>query len=307
MKEICTSDLNEIDKGIKLDLQSQPDRLQIYILRTHSLIKDYKNNINTSKKVVFGNKGIKKVEMNNNLEVIIKNYLIIAKEYIKINISQDKPTSEYKCIDCNNPIYNDNDIVLCKQCGRLYSNFIFNTSYNDFNRVNVAGNFHNRESQFEISIMKRQGLYPVENGEQVIQYVSEKCKLNNINMKIIEDKTIRQLLNEGKFKDNYSDIPWIKWQLTSIKPTSLEPIKATLMDYYRKFSSIYYKVKDPTKQNYLNNDYILTRFIILINHPKCKLTIEDLENTLGHDRISEYENIIESFCNHFEIHYVCIC
>ncbi len=311
MKEICTSDLIEIDLCIKLELKDSfdPDVLHLYILRTFKHISEYKDNINTSKKVVFGNKGIKKIESNNTLENIIKNYIIIAKEYMKINITSEKSDNQNKCIDpeCQAKLFCDNDLIFCKQCGRLYSNFIFNSSYNDFTRVNIAGNFHNRENQFATSIVKRQGLNPVDNGEEIIEYLLNKCKTNNINIKLLEDETIHQLLNDGKYKDNYSDIPWIKWQLTGKKPINLEPITPQLMDYYRKFSSIYYKLKDLTKRNYPNNDYLLTRFIILINHPKCKLTIEDLEKTLARERISEYENIIESFCKHYDIPYVCIC
>jgi len=306
--EITSNDVKEIDDVIKKKLSNNIPEYTLYILRTFKLMDVY-NSFFSSKKIIFGNKAVKVVKPYTSTEKdnIIKTLLSIFKEYINVVYKQDNDY-QTNCEDCNSVIITLDDLLLCSNCGRQYSNIIFGSSFKDCNRVNLSGSYsHDREHQFNITIQKYQGLHTVDNGAEILKWLQNKCIKNNIKVSNITTKTIHQLLSEGGYKKMYSDIPWFKWHITGIKPNDISEIEQELKLLFRKWVQIYYKIKNEVHINYPNNQYMMIRFIMLINHPKYKETMKTLEETLSYERICEYERIIYKFCKHYNIPYNRIC
>lgn len=305
-----TVNIINIDDTIKKIISHDKEKLLFYVLRTIEYIKIIKS-YTSSGKIVFGTTGVQSIDHNLILQDALLKYKLIAREYIDLPVNiilpDDKKIGQKSnsliCEDCNIPIRTDDlNNMCCRGCGRSYNAFL-DKSFNDHTRVNIIKPVHNREAQFIIHINRKQGTHPVENGEGILQTIRNACKEKHININYITAKTIHTLLNEYKLTNNYGDIPWIIWQLRGIAPLNLEPIKPKLIELHRQFSAKYYSLKTQTKKNYPTNDYLLARFILLINDPQCTITISELESTLAFDRLCEYELIMENFCKHYKLTY----
>jgi hypothetical protein len=308
--EICNkfSDLAKVsfgNKGINsIDVNSDLKQALInYNIISKEYIKDdtvYTTSTNTH---------INEMIKTTNNELYVNNTVKTRKEDVGENMSNKNrggggvTEEKLKCKDCGLVMENNNDNNwVCNGCGQVHHTFQ-DSSYNDHTRINIVNHVHNRETQFIDTINKKQGIYHVENGEQILKIIKKACEKQRINLSVLTDHSIHSILNENKLCKNYGDLPWIKWKLCGIKPISLEPIKDKLIQLHRQFSQIYHKIKNPNRKNYPTNEYLLIRFVILLNHPECQIPFEELENTLAFDRVCDYEVVIENFCNHYQIPY----
>lgn len=136
-----------------------------YISSTSKLLEEYnKVASNTSKGVVFFKKQLEKEDeaIVNHRLYIIREYIDIAKQYIRLEISHKIP-SKSSCGSCGvdmskNLIDEDLGLIICPKCGYERENISYNSTYKDIQRVNLSNrNNYDDCENFRKALLRFQG------------------------------------------------------------------------------------------------------------------------------------------------------
>jgi hypothetical protein len=264
-----------------------------YISSTSKLLEEYnKVASNTSKGVVFFKKQLEKEDeaIINHRLYIIREYIDIAKQYIRLEISHKIP-SKSSCGSCGidmskNLIDEDLGLIICPKCGYERENISYNSTYKDIQRVNLSNrNNYDDCENFRKALLRFQGRQnhrpPSKLYEQLDDYfikIKKPTGKEILNTPSTEDGkkkgTSREMMFEALSETNnsayYDDINLILhiywgWDLPDISS-----IEERIMEDYINTQHIYNSIVQKDRNASLNIQFRLYVHLKAVGYPCTK-------------------------------------
>lgn len=284
------------------------EKLNFYIAETAHLIEKYKKFLQTPVKLNFTGKFIKNDKEKN---IVINNYLEIAKKYININdINNQTSPKKLKPVVCNNCSNKqsfdivDNSIYICLLCGAQQEIVLHTSSYKDIDRINISAKYtYDRKIHFRDCVNQYQGKQnsTIENKvyEQLMdQFEKHHLLVGSPDMNMhqrcqnIEKTHIHLFLKELEYTKHYENVNLIHYHMTGKKPDDISHLEDRLLDDFDKLTNFYdTKFKNKPgfmRKNFINTQYVLYQFLIRYHHA-CKK--EDFTILKTVDRKSFHDDV----------------
>ena len=306
IKKKIIKSCEELKDYIK-ELENQT-RYNFYVLKTIQLIDEYKKILNKPMKISF----LGKPSKNNKIKIkIIKDYIEIARNYIDINLQENKLNNKKNdtkinitCDNCSNKknfeIIN-NDIYICTVCYAQQTIKKYNSSYDDINRINISSKYmYDRKIHFRDCIKQYQGKQNSTIPEQIYNKLEEQFKLHHLLVKgkNLDKKTrfknitknhIMIFLKELQYSNHYENVNLIHYNLTGIKPDDISHLEDHLLDDFDILAALYDKeFKHINRKNFINTQYVLYQLLRRHKH-KCKkeefIILKTIDRKFFHDEI----------------------
>jgi hypothetical protein len=300
-KESIRKELLDAKSSLEKDIENYTKREEynFYVLKTISLIENYKKILNTPVKLNFMGKKTKKNKKKIEIE---KEYLKIASSYIIIKINEKE--TQIKCVNCNNSknfeIVNYNTYI-CTNCYSQQNIMKHNSSYNDIDRVNISAKYmYDRKVHFRDCIKQYQGKQNCTIPEKVYTGLEEQFILHHI---LIGDKNTNKKLrfkNVTKnhillflkvlgFSNHYENVNLIHYTFTGKKPDDISYLEDKLLDDFDKLTEMYdKKFKHIKRKNFINTQYVLYQLLRRHKH-KCKkeefIILKTIDRKFFHDEV----------------------
>lgn len=288
-----------------IELIESKNKYHYYILQTTPLIEEYKKILNTPICISF--MGYKK-KPNQKKNILIKQFLRIAQEYIKINNITIPNDCIEKCEGCYSISFNIKDhFKVCTGCGRMYPIDNKTNSYKDINRVNMSSKYtYDRKIHFRDCIKQYQGKQNVTIDPKIYKELTtefenhgllygKKTDPKEIRYKNITKEHIMLFLKVIKCTKHYEDITLIHHTLTGESPPNLDEIEQKLLHDFDVLTALYDKVykskKSFVRKNFINTQYVL--FQLLRRH-KVKCNRNDFNILKTIDRKSFHDEICKN-------------
>jgi hypothetical protein len=258
-----------------------------YIHRTEDILKKYVQILEQPIKIDF--MGNKLSEENKHKQKLIEEYLSIASDYIDIQPSEPKKTP-MNCKDCNIELQKEDDyLFVCPNCGLAIKHFASMASYNENNRINVAQRYvYDKRGHFNDSIKKFQGKQNTTISDEVYTDLREKIKCHDISIEKLTKDHIYEFLKLTGHSDHYEDITLIYSELTHISPPNISHLEQKLFELYDEIDPVYERVKPMGRVNFLNGQFVLFKLLQKLKFP-CKeddfYILKTREKMLEHDQI----------------------
>jgi len=275
IKNICT-DINNLDtKQIK----------DFYIAETIEILLKYKQILNTPQVVSF--MGVCKSN-NNEKNKLIKEYLKIAKKYIKLdafikNNEKNTKKKKYKCKNCSNKefdIVNEN-LKICIQCGAEEKFTNYTTSYKDVSRVNISTKYtYDRKIHFRDCINQYQGKQNCTIDPKIYEDIIDQLDKHHLLIKSKKKKKrfskvkkshILLFLKELGYCKHYENLNLIFFNITQKPIDDITYLETKLLEDFDKLTQLYDKMfkNKIDRKNMINTSFILFMLLRRHGHP-CK-------------------------------------
>ena len=288
-------------KTLEKDIENYTKRedYNFYVLKTLSLIEEYKKILNTPKKLNFMGKRTKK---NKQKIIIEKEYLKIASTYI--NLKLDEKKSNIKCLNCKNgknfEIINHNTYI-CTNCYSQQNIMKHNSSYNDIDRVNISAKYmYDRKVHFRDCIKQYQGkqnstipqkIYDELEEQFILHHIllGDKSTNKKIRFKNLTKNHILLFLKVLGHSNHYENVNLIHYTFTGIKPDNISHLEDKLLDDFDKLTELYdKKFKHIKRKNFINTQYVLYQLLRRHKH-KCKkeefIILKTIDRKFFHDEV----------------------
>jgi len=275
-------DIISLDGLIRRHLMTNQKDLNFYILDTGTLIRKYKQLLLQPIKMTFV-KSSAPVAKNTEKTELIEEYLNIAKKYYNISPpkggTKSSPAKEIMiCSNCKNTENFDNDenIVVCVNCGMEVEYAKFSTSYKDSNRANMNTRYtYDRRVHFRDCINQFQGKQNCTIQPKVYADLEEQFRQHHllvepppdcsaetakhIKFSRIQKSHVLMFLKELKYSKHYENVNLIHLNLTGIKPDDISHLEEKLMADFDQLISVY----DKNFKNKINRtNFISTHFVL---------------------------------------------
>lgn len=285
---------NELDKTIeslenKINKIENAEDYNYYIIETSEILKRYDEILRTPIKISF--LGKQKTE-NREKNELIQKYLKISQKYIRLdcykNCEENKKNKEGKdqvCEDCGNnkDFTEEENILICLNCGLQYESLINRTSYRDADRVNISTKYtYDRKIHFRDCMNQYQGkqnctIEPkVYKGlEDIIQrhhlLVGNPGDAREYRYQNITKEHVLMFLKELGFSKHYENVVLIHYVLTGKKPDDISYIEDKLLNDFDLLVDTYDKnfKQNSERVNFISTQYVLFQLLQKHKHP-CK-------------------------------------
>jgi len=253
-----------------------------YLNWTKPLINKYKKNTQNTIIIDFSNCKNNCVYSDENKN-IIKEYLLIARNYIDIEIVQQ--LSNYiPCVNCstssaNNIMYCiDENVYVCSICGFTQIIILPSSNFKDTVRLNSKGNnkyYYQKETNLRDAIKQYQGKQNKTIPADVYAFVYTWMEKNKINKKDLTKDHLKLLFSsyhDQGYSLYYDDITLIHHQITGISLPDISHIENNIIDRFRKIVPVFYRIRPNNRGSFLNIQYV---FYQLLRLEKWKCSIDD--------------------------------
>lgn len=269
-----------------------------YMLESLPYIEKFKKIINTPITLNFVGKPIKTNLVKTKL---IKDYLKLASNYIKINVKNHPKI--IKCNNCKNTKFkiNNESIYVCTECFSSQIIITNNSSYNDIDRINISSKYtYDRKIHFRDCINQYQAKQNTNVSSDIYTklekelfrhhiLVGNKNTPREIRFKNVTKKQIQIFLKELGHSKHYENINLIHYNLTKKTPPNISHLETVLLKDFDILSELYDKTfKTINRKNFINTQYVL--YQLLRRHKyKCKkeefIVLKTLDRKFFHDDI----------------------
>jgi len=263
-----------------------------YIHQVEPLLKEFDKLLSKPVKVDF--MGNKIYDQQDKKEVIISDFLNIAKNYIDIVPIQGKK-KELVCEDCNIDLQREDDFIfICPICGFEYKQLTSNSGYNENSRINTAQRYvYEKRVHFGDSIKKYQGIQNTTILPNVYEDILAKIKSHEIPIKNLTKEHLYHFLKSTGHSDHYENMTLIYYEITGIKPPDISHLEGKLYEFFDQIEPIYERIKSPDRSNFLNGQFILYKLLQKLKYP-CKE--EDFYILKTRDKMLEHDQIWKQIC-----------
>jgi hypothetical protein len=297
--------VENLEKNI-CDIQTQVNK-NFYIIETAKLIRDYNIILKTPIRVSFVGKIIKNDKAK---QVIIKEYLDVAKKYTDIYTKIDEKMTNVTChnIEClNKKNFDiiDNNIYVCLDCGVQQEVFFHTSSYKDIDRVNISVKYkYDRKVHFRDCINQYQGKQNSTIDQKIYDELEDQFDKHHllignsstkkeIRFSKINKDHIQLFLKELEYTKHYENVNLIFYNLTGNKPDDISHLEAALLNDFDALTDTYdltYKNKIERK-NFINTQHVLYHLLRKHKHrcDKSDFTVlKTIDRKSFHDKISSH-------------------
>lgn len=299
----------------------------LYLSRTHVIIKTYKEVLNTAMPCEFmlNNEKENVSILNFNQDKLIKEFIDIAQEYIKIDsiYSLENKRNLKKCTACGcDDVDELENICICTHCGKEIVLLSTKSSFKDIDRINITTKYkYDKISHFKDIIYKYQAKQTNTIPEKLYIDIKLQLKLHGLILndvsssiktpagtkklkyKKVTKKHIFMFLKETGYSEYYDDSTLIYCTITGASPPDVSYIENELIEDFKLLIQTYNLLyKDNTqiktkRKNFLNSQYILFQLLKKYNY-KCKK--EDFNILRTRERRQEHDDIYSKLCNYLQ-------
>ena len=274
------------DLKYKIDQINACDKLNLYIAETAHLLYAYKQILDKPIKLCFTGKSPTR---NREKDIIIRNYIKIAKKYSNLVIKDLPRMFRYRCGNCNNKkVFEvvDGCIYICLNCGsEIFMIFKSARSYEDLERINLSKKYtYNRRVHFRDCINQYQGKQNTTIPDEVFKKLTEEFRVhhllvddntvsNNIRFQNITKEHIYMFLKDLSYTKHYENVNLIHYKLTGIEPDNISHLEELLLYDFdlltKAYDTLFKPKQDSVRKNFINIQFVLYKLLKKHNHP-CK-------------------------------------
>lgn len=284
--------------------------LSFYIAQTSELLTKYRTMLSIPMKMSFIGKPIKN---DKEKQIIINQYLDIAKSYIEISKPQKNLTTsalakpKITCDNCPNKTQFDiidGDTYICLNCFSQQFIFKHNSSYKDSDRININTKYiYDRRIHFRDSINQFQGKQNSTIEDCVYQDLEKQLENHYLligdkntdkkeRYKNITKEHIMIFLKDLGYTKHYENINLIHYTLTGKKPDDIGYLEDQLIQDFDELTALYdIMFKDIDRKNFINTQFCLYNLLTRHKHP-CKK--EDFSILKTIDRKNFHDDICKA-------------
>ena len=296
-KKILEEDIYKME--IKIQEIESGVRYGLYISRTHHIIKRYNDVLQTKIPINFigTNDKDSTSDLQNSQDKLIKEYINIARDYIKIEPIYAAVTKINNdiCSFCNsNDIEEVDHVCICTNCGKESKMVSIKSSFMDSDRVNITTKYkYDRISHFKGIINKYQAKQTTSIPEELFTIIKTQLELHGLTMKkLSSDKKVPKGTKKLKYKKVTK-----KHIYMFLKETGYNGY----YDDYKIYKNIKTSDNKKKRKNFLNSQYVLFQ---LLKKYKYKCKKEDFNILKTRDRLLEHDEIYSNICQ--ELKWSCV-
>jgi hypothetical protein len=280
---------------------SSGNNLNFYYIKTAELIERYKKILQQPIKISFTGKSITN---NKEKNIIISEYLEIAKNFIKLETKTKNKVKIIYCANCDNKdnfdIINDN-IYICLYCGSEQEIFTHTSSYKDIDRINISVKYtYDRKTHFSDCINQYQGIQNCYIDPDIYTKLIEQFNKNHLLLpgknkyRNITKENIHIFLKYLGYSKQYENINLIYSEITGQQCDNISKLEERLLYDFDLLSNLYdKKFKNNPKfdrKNFINTHYVLYQLLLKHSH-KCDkkdfTVLKTIERKNFHDDITK--------------------
>lgn len=280
-----------------------------YVCVTQKIISEYMELLNVPKNVSFFKKTNNHTENDDKKEILLEQFLEIAKNYIPIRNYKKETQKKIICEDCNNFtdfIYTENTIT-CENCGMEQNIYTIQTNFKDIDRVNLSQKYkYSKRVYFRETVNRFEGKQNKKINQQVYDDIEKWFEKHNLldrdqitfherHSKITKEH-MYMALSETGHNLHYEDINLLHNQFTGLPCPDISYIRNELFEDFDKVMSVYESI-DVERVNSLNSQYILYQ---LLRRRKVKVNENDFGMLKTRDRLIDYDEIYQKICHILE-------
>lgn len=274
-------------------------QLNFYIIKTISLIEEYKKILVQPLKISFLGKPSK---INKEKQRITDEFIKISQDYIKIELEKNKkPIICKNCFNKKDFDIIDDNIYICTNCYVQQIILRHNSSYNDNDRINISSKYmYDRKIHFRDCMKQYQGkqnstipnkIYKDITTELFNHHIliGEKSDNKKERFKNVTKNHILLFLKDLGYSSHYENVHLIHYNLTGIKPNDISHLEDKLLDDFDILTELYdKKFKDINRKNFINTQYVLYQ-LLCKNKYTCKkeefIILKTIDRKFFHDEI----------------------
>ena len=306
--------LNSLNNSIKtlvkkIQLIQTKELENYYIIDATPYITKYEEILNTPIKLSFMGK---QTFDDNEKQDIITKYLIIASNYIEVDLNLNEHNKEdikHTCNNCDNKCdfnVSDNNFI-CSDCGAQQEFLSHTSSYNDVDRANISVKYtYDRKIHFRDCINQYQGTQNCTIDQKVYDNLEDQFDRHHLLVGDQDtDKEIRFsritkdhidiFLKELGYTKHYENINLIHYKMTGNKPDNISHLENNLLDDFDRLTELYDKIykqeKKIERKNFIHTQYVLFQLLKRHKHP-CRIKdfhmLKTTERRYFHDNICEH-------------------
>lgn len=282
--------------NIKIQLISSGIREAQYIFKTEPILKEYSDIINQPIKIDFLTN--KKITNNSKKDILMINYLNIAKNYIEIDPIVSK-TNDLWCSNCSLDLQQaDDQLFVCNKCGYSVRNLTTITNYQDNSRINSTQRYvYERKANFINSMKEFQGTQNTTIQDRVKLDLQDQINAHNISKDKLTKDHLYEFLKLTNHTENYKDVNLLYTEFTNNPSPNIEYLEVELISMFDQVDEVYQRLKSPDRLNFLNGQFVLFKFLQKLRYP-CKE--EDFYILKTRDKILEHDEIWKKICEELQ-------
>jgi DNA-directed RNA polymerase subunit RPC12/RpoP len=304
-----------IDKIYKIQNNTSPNK---YLLDTSSLLFDYYDthkNTNTITCSVIDLFNRDNASNTTNITTKPKNNII--NQYFEIiadngsdgqfykNTELDTNVNIYRCKTCNTErIYEENEgIILCTQCGTEERILIDNDkpSYKDPPRE-ISYFAYKKINHFNEWLAQFQAKESTDIPPDVYDLIKTELKKENINIKNVKQKKIRDTLKKLNLNKYYEHVPHILNRLTGKPaPKISREIEEKLRIMFKDIQQPWIQHCPQYRSNFFSYSYILYKFLELLEKDEL---LDYFTLLKSREKLAEQDKIWKFICNDLDWEFI---
>lgn len=223
---------------------------------------------------------------------IINKFLLIAKNYIDIEIKYD--TICYtKCELCPNQTemcWIDENVYICVVCGFTKIVLLPSTNFKDTTRLNTTAKYYYvKKTNLQDAMRQYQGKQNKTIPSKVYALVSEWMERNSMAVEDLTPQHLRTLFQQRRndgYSAFYDDVTLIHSEVTGCPPPDITHLENEIYAKFEKLVPVFYERRPTDRTSFPNVQYVLYQLLRLSNY-ECSIDefsiLEDAERRRWHD------------------------
>lgn len=276
---------------IKREISQIENRKEIttYKQETKDIIQNY---LATTPKTDFFNSDIQ-TPINTSL---IEDFLIIAKNYVLINI-KFKQTSKCTNCGCTDLEMIEDHLFRCAECNSEIRKLDDSYNFKDSSRLNLTSRYkYSKQGHFTDIIQKFQGKHNVQIKPEVYDDIKEKMKHNGLTEDTLKKEHVYIFLSNAKHGKHYDDVNLIYYELTGKNPPDISQYQEQLEVMSELVEQAFEELKstsDIKRSSSINVHYKLMKMLEILEYD---FNIEDFNFLKTREKILEHDENWKKIC-----------
>ena len=240
--------------------------LGYYLIRTDSLIIEYKKLLNARPKRSFVCVVADDSDLVSQRRDLTERYFRIAREYASdLFESYNQNGDSSRCSSCQGTIFDDTNT--CTGCGLTLEVLDESPTFKDTDRINMCSRYvYTLYGHFKEAKKRFQGKQNTTITQDVYATLWAELENHSIKKEDITKDQIYMFLSENDLSQHYEDINLIHYVMTGIPPPDISMYDTELDDLFMRMERAYIRVKDPDRNNSLNVNYKLLKLLQYIGY-----------------------------------------
>lgn len=300
------------DLDCKLAQSNVNVNLQEYMFLVDPLILQFKTLVTIPKPAFCAKKESLSV-----LNSLVRKRVLLAKKYLHI-VSKycdvctifpevyQSTLCEFKC-ECMEPDLIENEHALaCTRCGVEFGILDNQSSFKDIHRVNMSVKYkYERAAHFKDAVYQFQGKQNKRISKDVYNKIEQELVKYNmlvdskdpsIRYKNITRRNLLMFLEHTNYSRHYEDVNLIAKHYGKEIP-QIAHLERKLFEAFDQVLSVYEKLENIQRSNFLNNQYVLYQLLRMMKYPCSKDQFNLIESK---ERLREHDDIFSQICKQLE-------